>query len=406
MIALLFLSTLAQSCPEPCREGTRLTLVFGGDVIPHEPLKQAAKQNERIAEVDGERVGVSHGGWDHVFGPLSGVLQGADLSVVNLETPITTLRAPERGDMVFNASPELLAGLRRSGVSVATFANNHCLDQHREGVASTREHLAKAQLLTAGSGVTEAQAWEPLIVERAGFRIGVLSFTRWLNGFSNLADAEQPHVPIVPYGDEKGVGSHSVEQVISAVAAAAKRVEVLVVTVHWGDEYSPAPRAVDRALAKALIDAGATLIIGHHPHVLQPIELITRDDGSRGLVAFSLGNLVSNQDAAAPDGTARDGLLLGVTLERRSAGIEVVRLTPSPVFTENRQAVGGQRRNVQAVLLDDELSAIEDRVVGLAGLHDARSLAQKKLLLERRSLAVHRRARILALLPELVSGSH
>ncbi len=398
MLLIALFSVLAQA---------RVTLVFGGDVIPHEPVKRAASLNERTADIDGERVGVSQGGWGHVFGPLTGVLQAADLSVVNLETPITTLSAPERGDMVFNAAPDLLAGLKRAGVNVASFANNHCLDQHREGIVSTRAHLVDAGLSSVGAAGSEAEAWQPLVLERAGFRIGLLAVTRWLNGFSNLKDPKQPHVPMVQYPEDEPVtGSHRVAQLLDAVTEAAKAVDVLVLIIHWGDEYSPRPRAADRQLAKALIVAGASLIIGHHPHVLQPVELIRRDDGSQGVVAFSLGNLVSNQDAAAPDGTKRDGLLLGVTLEReRDAGVNIVRLTPAAVFTENRLASEKHPRNVQAVLLDDELSAMEQRLVELAGRRDENSRAEKRVLLERRALAVSRRARILALMPELTSGS-
>lgn len=394
-MSIVLLAVLAQA--------SRVTLVFGGDVIPHEPVKLAARVNERVAQVDGARVGVSHGGWDHVLGPLTSVLQSGDVAVINLETPITTLAAPERGELTFSAGPELLASLKHAGVGVVSFANNHCLDQHREGIVSTRTLAAQAQLLSVGAAATEAEAWEPLIIERQGFRIGLLSFTRWLNGYSNVKDPAQPHVPVVAYPDDQIIGSHSVDQLLSVVSSAAKRVDVLVVSVHWGDEYEAQPKVSDRLLAKALIKAGATLIIGHHPHVLQPVELISRDDGSRGLVAFSLGNLVSNQDATDPEGAKRDGLLLAVTLERLAKGSPVIiaRLTPSAVFTENRQAVGSQRRSVQAVLLDDELAAMETRVVELNARRDAQSRAEKRVLLERRALAVQRRARIVGLMPLL-----
>jgi poly-gamma-glutamate synthesis protein (capsule biosynthesis protein) len=390
-MSMLLLAVLAQN--------PRLTLVFGGDVIPHESVKAAARQNSRTAEVDGTRVRLGHGGWDHVFGPLTGVFGTADVSVVNLETPITTAESPEHGEKVFNASPDLLAGLKRAGVDVVTFANNHCLDQQREGIVSTRVEATKAQLRSVGAAASEAQAWEPLLIEREGFRIGLIAFTRWLNGHSNALDAMQPHVPVVTYPSDAIAGSHSVEQLLHAVAATAKQVDVLVVAVHWGDEYQTAPRAEDRTLAAALINAGATLVIGHHPHVLQPVELVTRANGSKGLVAFSLGNLISNQDADDPDGTTRDGLLLAVTLERRAEGLAIVRLTPSAVFTENRFV--GQRRNVQAVLLDDELAAMENRIIELNARTDPSSRTEKHTLLERRALAVARRARILALMPSI-----
>lgn len=394
-MSILLLAVIAQA--------SRVTIVFGGDVIPHEPVKRAARQNERVAQIDGARVGVSHGGWDHVLGPLTSVFQAGDLAVINLETPITTLATPERGELTFNAGPELLASLKHAGVGAVSFANNHCLDQHREGIVSTRALAARAELLLVGAAATEAEAWEPLIVERQGFRIGLISFTRWLNGYSNSRDPAQPHVPVVAYPDDQIIGSHTVDQLLGVVSAAAKTVDVLVVSVHWGDEYEPQPKPADRQLAKALIKAGATLIIGHHPHVLQPVELLSRDDGSRGLVAFSLGNLVSNQDAADPEGPKRDGLLLAVTLERVSPGSPVIiaRLTPSAVFTENRPAVGSRPRSVQAVLLDEELAAMEARVIELNERRDPGGRAEKRQLLERRAGAVQRRARIIGLMPAL-----
>ena len=394
-MSIVLLALLAQA--------SRVTAVFGGDVIPHEPVKLAARQNDRLVEIDGARVGASHGGWDHVVGPLASVFQGAQLAVVNLETPITALQATERGEKTFSAGPDLLASLKHAGVSVVSFANNHCLDQHREGIVSTRALAQHAGLWCVGAGASEAEAWSPLFIERGGFRFALISFTRWLNGHSNLKDPSQPHVPVVAYSDDPQAGSRSVDQLVALVKQVATQADVVVINAHWGEEYETQPRPADRALARALINAGATLIIGHHPHVLQPVEVMTRDDGSRGVVAFSLGNLVSNQDSEDPDGAKRDGLLLGVTLERAGPDerVRIVRLTPSAVFTENRPASPGQRRSVQAVLLDDELAAMEARVIELSARADPQSRVEKRQLLERRGLAVQRRARIVKLMPEL-----
>lgn len=367
----------------------RVTLVFGGDVIPHDPIKHVASMRARAGEAP------NNDGWDHVLGPLAPALQRADFAVVNLETPIVTLKKPETGEMIFNAPPALLGALKRAGVDVATFANNHCLDQHREGITSTRAFLAEAGLLTAGAADDAQAAWTPLVLEKQGVRVGVLAVTRWLNGFNNKKDEALPHVPAVPYATEPIIGGRSVDALLTVVRERAAEVDALIVSIHWGAEYKSAPAPEDRKLAQQLLDAGAFAVIGHHPHVLQPVEWLERSRGGKGLVVFSLGNLVSNQDYGDVNGAKRDGLLVELELVRDTPGgpvrLEAVRAVPTA--TEN--VLGrGKRRNVQAVLLDDELLAIEERLVELAGRPDAGAKKERKVLEARRQVGLKRRERI------------
>lgn len=383
----LVLLTLLSQVPE------RLTFVFGGDVIPHDPVKDVAKRHALPA--DG---GTSnHDGWDHVFGPLAPALRQADFAVVNLETPIVQLKRPEKGDMIFHGPPAMLAAMKQAGVSVATFANNHCLDQHREGITATRAFLRDAGLLSAGADVDEASAWTPLVLEKRGLTVGLLAVARFLNGFNNTKDPAQPHVPVVAYPKEPITGSHSIEQLLDTVRARSTEVDAFVVFIHWGDEYRTAPRADDRELAKALLDAGATAVVGHHPHVLQPVEWVERSDGTKGLVAFSLGNLVSNQDFGDAKGLKRDGLLLELELSRPAPGAKAVvsRVRGVPVFTENRLGAS-KRRNVQPVLLDDEVAAMQARLSELEGRVDKAAKAEKQGLSRRLAIATARLARIRA----------
>ncbi len=385
--SLLLLAVLSQS-------PARVTLVFGGDVIPHDPVKYVASTRARTGE-DG-----NNGGWDHVLGPLAPVLQRADFAVVNLETPIVVLKKYESGEMVFNAQPPLLAALKRVGVDVATFANNHCLDQHREGIVATREYLKAAELLSAGADVNEEAAWTPLVLEKNGLRIGLLAVSRWLNGFNNKKDPALPHVPAVPYASEPIIGGHTVDALLATIRARAAEVDVLIVSIHWGTEYKFEPAAEDRKLAKAMLDAGAFAVIGHHPHVLQPVEFLERSAGGTGLVVFSLGNLVSNQDFADVNGTKRDGLLVELELvrERPGAAVRLEAVRGVPIGTENTLG-RGKKRNVPPLLLDDELAAIEERLIDLAGRTDAATKKERKTLELRRQVAVDRRARIAGFVP-------
>ncbi len=368
----------------------RVTLVFGGDVIPHTPIKAVAQQRARSA--DGGSL--NNDGWDHVLGPLGPVLRRSDVAIVNLETPIVTVKRPETGEMVFHGPPALLRALAKVGVDVATFANNHCLDQHREGITATRGFLREAGLLSAGADDDEARAWTPLVLERGGVTLGVLAVGRFLNGFGNAKDPALPHVPIVPYPTDSITGGRTVAQLVDTVRASAAEVDALIVFIHWGEEYRTAPRADDRALAQALLDAGATAVVGHHPHVLQPVEWLTRADGSRGLVAFSLGNLVSNQDFGDATGLKRDGLLLELEVTKPAGQrAQVTRVSGVAVFTENRLGRGRQR-NVQAVLLDDEVAAMQERLAALEGRVDAPAKQERKGLTRRLDVAAQRQARI------------
>lgn len=402
---LPFLSALAALVAQAPAD--RVTLVFGGDVIPHGPVKQVAKLQTRYAKSEDEGAeepadapqSINHLGWDHVLGALSPVFRRSDLAVVNLETPVTTRKKVATGEFIFNARPDLLEGLKANGVAIATFANNHVLDQGEDGIAETRAHLAEAGLLTAGAGATLQEAWTPLELEKNGIKVCVIAFSRYLNDEKvNPRDPKRPHAPIVEYRGETKLTGISEKMLLEVVKAAAARCEALIVSVHWGEEYVTAPLKLDRDLAQRLLDAGAIAVIGSHPHVLQSVETMTRADGSTGLVAFSLGNLVSNQDDRDPTSTKRDGLLLEVELARDAKGVvRLGQVNAVPTFTENKVAQG-RKRNVQALLVDDEIAAMTERLAELAPRTDKASKAEQKALGRRLQQATDRRERILSVL--------
>jgi poly-gamma-glutamate capsule biosynthesis protein CapA/YwtB (metallophosphatase superfamily) len=377
----------------------RVELVFGGDVIPHTPVKHTAVTHAKWDQTDPAR-SVNHQGWDHVFGPLAETFGKVDLAIVNLETPISGNPRSVTGNMLFDAPASLLDGLVASGVDIATFANNHGLDQHRPGITATRLALDKAGLLSTGADNDEEKAWAPLVVERNGIKIGFFAFTRFLNGFHNAPDPAVPHVPLVHYDDDPMSGGYNEAQLLVRVRAAAAKCDALIVIPHWGEEYKPDPRPDDRRLAAKLVEAGAIAIVGHHPHVLQPMQTVQRPDGSEAVVAFSLGNLVSNQDMDNEESPKRDGMLLKLVLERAAPGaaVKMTRLDALPVWTENVLR-HGERRNVQPTVIDDELAAMRERLRHIEARTDRVSASEAKLLTRRLREADARRARILKTVP-------
>lgn len=409
--ALLLVPVLCAATP------TRVELVFGGDVIPHGEVKKVATLHARrgAKPADGGAApSLNHEGWDHVFGPITDVLRTADVGVVNLETPVTANPKAVTRELLFNAPPAMVQALASSGVKVVSTANNHARDQHPTGLLETLRHLDAAGLRHAGTGPSKAAAWEPVFMDVRGLRLGFLSFTRGLNGFSNPKDEAGPHVAFVPYPERRDHRGLKPEEAAEAVRAAAARCDALIVLVHWGTEYKDTPKPADRQLGRALLEAGAKAVIGHHPHVLQPLEAYSTADGRRGLIAYSLGNLVANQDrfyrpAPGGSGTAgdkRDSMLLRVSLVRPEPGAPVALEDVSvlPVWIENN-AVGRSRkeaRNIQPVLIDREVEAVTERLAALAARPaplDKATRAEKALLERRLAGAQYRRERILRMLP-------
>lgn len=376
--------------------GASADVLFTGDVIPHSSVKETAKNHARTDASGGS---LNHDGWDHVFGPLSEAFRRADVAVVNLETPITTIKYPARGELVFNAPPAMAKALAAVGVTVATFANNHSKDQDLRGIVQTRANLRDAGLLTAGAGANVREAWEPLCFDKNGLKLCFLAFTRFMNGLHNDDNKWKPQVPIVDYDLDRSTRGISERQLIKKVREVAAQCDALFVTPHWGEEYFEEPLLSDRRLAWSLIEAGAVAVIGNHPHVLQAVETYVRADGREALVAYSLGNLVSSQGSDDMD-TRRDGLLLELTVTQGEHGVSVAKVKALPVWTDNRGAKG-----IQPVLADEEISAMRERVRLLETRSDNVSTSEKKALAKRLQKASARRERILGLVPvEMYQG--
>jgi poly-gamma-glutamate capsule biosynthesis protein CapA/YwtB (metallophosphatase superfamily) len=413
---LLLVPVLCAAAP------TRVEFVFGGDVIPHGEVQKVAKEHARTAAPGqpGAPAGsLNNDGWDHVFGPITDVLRTADVAVVNLETPVTDNPKAVTRSLLFNAPSSMVHALAAAGVKVVSTGNNHARDQHLKGMLETLRHLDDAGIHHVGTGASLEAAWEPVVMEVKGVRFGFLSFTRWLNGFSNPKDPAEAHVAYVPYPVQSKNRGVSVEQAVERVRTAAGRCDVLIVMVHWGTEYMGQPREEEKQLARALIDAGAGAVIGHHPHVLQPLESYTTAAGRKGLIAYSLGNLVANQSryyAYKPgrtdkEGDTRDSMLLRVSWVRSGEGgaVELDEVSVTPLWIENnaRTRKPKEVRNIQPVLIDRELEAIAERVQLLNARPEPTSRKEKELakkergtLEQRLKTHQHRRERILKMLPE------
>jgi poly-gamma-glutamate synthesis protein (capsule biosynthesis protein) len=352
----------------------QVSFAVAGDVIPHEPVRAA-----------GAAAGEGEAGWAALFSNVADVFQSADFGFVNLETPVAPNHSHGTKAFLFNAPVELPQALKASGIKIVSFANNHVFDQGWAAFAESRDHLREAGLLFAGTSDNAATAWQPVITEAHGIKVGWLGMTRWLNGNRNPEDPNQPHVNFFPYPNDSGGATGADEaQLLDAVKAAGAQCDLLVVSIHWGVEYATTPRPEDIDIAHKMLDAGASVIVGAHPHVLQQVESYKTQDGRDAVIFYSLGNFLSNQsrsyvDGLNPDsnGEPRDELIGLFSAVRRDYGpagirVELGHVGILPVWEDNNRndlAAGRAKTPViKPVLIDREIPAVQARLDELTRL--------------------------------------
>lgn len=272
-----------------CRQGmaeekSPIRLVFGGDVT-------LASWYESIA-------GTSDPSWP--FRRLKPYFDTADLVMVNCETTITDRGVRQPKQFNFRMKPSLARAFPEAGIAIVTIANNHVFDYGRQGLEDTIRHLDEAGVSHVGAGINLAEARKPVWRTIRGIRFAFL-------GYGNYSPATS---------DRAGVAyrfpGHVAADIREAKRAGADRV---VVNFHWGTERAVKPGDSDRRLAHLAVDAGADVVVGHHPHVLQPVETY------RGkIIAYSLGNLIFGGNR----NPGRDSALLEATLSNGSWSYRMV----------------------------------------------------------------------------------
>jgi poly-gamma-glutamate synthesis protein (capsule biosynthesis protein) len=352
------------------REVARVTFAVAGDVIPHQAVAQAAAAQAKTV------TGETHGGWDVLFADVADIFRQADFGFVNLETPVAPMNSRGSKPFQFDAPINLLRALTASGVRIVSFANNHVFDQGQAGFKETLLHLRDEKLLVTGAADTVADLLKPTVTEKNGITVGWIGATRWLNGNRNPVRDTEPHVAFVPYAnDSSGAPGLSEAALVAAVSEASMHYDLVVVSIHWGIEYATTPLDADVALAHKLLDAGASAVIGHHPHVLQTIETYVTPDGRSTVILYSLGNFLSNQSrnfvqGLTPDktGEPRDSMMVTFAAVRKDYGpagmrVELGHVGMLPAWSENN---GLQLRSgaakvamIKPVLIDREIPRLQ-----------------------------------------------
>jgi len=228
-------------------------------------------------------------GYSHAQSGLDGLFTTDDLTVVNLECTPSNLGTRQHRPFNFRCDPTALPALADHGVDVASLGNNHSMDYGPDALVDAVANTQDAGMAVVGAGATRAEALQPAVFERGGRTIAVLGFGGVYLARQWLATEDRP-------GISDGL---DLEAMVTAVESAAASADVVIVTIHWCCELDTAPNTRNRTNAEALIEAGATIIFGHHQHRLQPMEML---DGSA--VAWGLGNFVWPRLSLAGSDTA------------------------------------------------------------------------------------------------------
>ncbi|HEY7563816.1 MAG TPA: CapA family protein [Acidimicrobiia bacterium] len=228
-------------------------------------------------------------GYEWAWSGLEGLFLTDDLTVVNLECSPSSLGVPEPKEFTFQCAEEGLEPMAAAGVEVANLGNNHSQDFGKEAMLAGRANLIEVGIAPVGAGANAGEAHAPAFFEIGGWTVGVV-------GFGGI----RPHDGWIATDDTPGMADgDTTETMVAAVEAAAEVADIVIVTVHWGRELQATPQPDDVERARAMIAAGADVIFGHHPHRLQPFEMI---EGRP--VAWSLGNFVWPNLSAAGSTTA------------------------------------------------------------------------------------------------------
>ena len=257
-----------------------LTVMFTGDIMGHEP---------QISSAYDDSTGTYS--YDSVFRYVSPLLSAADIAIGNLE--VTLGGKPFKGYPTFSSPDALALACCNAGFDILTTANNHAADRGPKGIARTIRVLDSLNIKHTGTWINsqERDTLSPLMINAKGIRLALLSYTYGTNGIV------VPPPAIVSYIDTIRIGN-------DIKASAEKGADLVIVSVHWGTEYDTLPSAEQKRLAAAIFRSGADIIIGSHPHVIQPMTAFVDSTRLTEPVVWSMGNFVSNQRQQRRDGGA------------------------------------------------------------------------------------------------------
>lgn len=312
--------------PPPPPPAIRARILAVGDLLMHTPLVHSSA--------------LPDDGFDFtpLFAHVGPWIEGADLAIANLETTLTGRDYPWAGYPSFNTPPEFARDLKKVGFDVVTHANNHSLDYSEFGLIKTSEALEQYGMPHTGTARTPEEREQILVVEvTPGIKMAVLAYTYGTNG--------------IPLPHPWSVNMLDPERIPADIRRARQMpgVDLVAVALHMGDEYAREPNEEQQMYVKLATEAGADIILGDHPHVIQRIEVRqVRDEFGRDLpraVIFSEGNFISNQEGLYKEA----GLMLLIDVVKEQEVTRVERVAFVPTWVHPYTLDGAKKYRVVAV---------------------------------------------------------
>lgn len=331
-----------------------------GDLLMHRPITDGALVDDSVDPPVYD--------FNENFKYLAPLIQRANHAIVNIET--TLAGPPYTGYPRFSAPDTVADALINAGFTLASTANNHILDRDEAGFFRTTQVLRDAGFEVIGTRLDESEPRD-IILDIEGILVGITAYTfetpgtpqqKTLNSLpipkslEPLLNSFNPYRPEAYAEDLAAIKSHVTDM-------QARGAQLICLVMHWGEEYQTESRPYQREMAQALADAGVQIIFGHHPHVLQEIDVMTSQvTGEPTIVYYSLGNLLTNMTNEVPhaEGWSQDSLVARVKIRQDEAGVRIIEASYIPMHIIQVRQSGSRRHYVVPVLLAlDDPSAFQ-----------------------------------------------
>ena len=343
-------STANETCPfssQVEKKGGVSTarIMAHGDLLYHDLLYMSAKQEEGSYN------------FSENFTYVKPWIEQADLAIADFEGTISP-DFPLAGYPLFNAPAEVVSAIKDTGYDMVDLAHNHILDSQLSGLISTSKAFTDAEIGTVGVYPEGNRGTAPLQIRKVnGIKVAILAYAYGFNGMEgNLSAEEQAGY----------LSDFNVEKMQAEIEQAEKEADITIVMPQTGVEYQLEPTEEQQTLYRQMVDWGADLVFGGHPHVAEPSEIVEKD-GQRKLIIYSMGNFISNQRIETMEGVptaqwTERGVLMDVTIEKKDGVTSIQTAQARPTWV-NRVSNGRYAENGQP-LYTYQTYILEDFIEG------------------------------------------
>ena len=335
--------------PEPERVVATATIASQGDLLMHKPVFDTCLQSDGSYN------------FESIFRYVKEYVSAYDYAMANLETTFGGDQFKYQGNPEFNCPDALVNSVVEAGYDMLLTANNHAADTTAVGITRTVEKVREAGLAALGTQLNDEEP-KYAVVDINGIRISMVCYTYGYSA-SNGSFSLNGLAPIKDVGQVNYFMNNNLDKLYTQVqqqmdAMKAEGAEATMMFIHWGTEYQLTENATQQQIAQKLCDMGFDVIVGGHPHVVEPVDLLesTVDPDHKTVVIYSMGNAVSNQRTGIsnlfPTGYTEDGVLFTVTFEKYSDGTVYVAQTDVMPTWVNMSSVNG-KKEYNILPLDD-----------------------------------------------------